>query len=60
MNNSKKKTLQEIYEGDFVIINEELHSQFDEFKKNVIPASHSMVPVMELFTIGVKSSVQCA
>ena len=48
MNNSKKKTLQEIYGGDFVIINEELHSQFDEFKKNMVPANHSMVPVMEL------------
>ena len=47
MNNSKKKTLQDIYVGDFVIINE-LHSQFDEFKKNVVPANHSMVPVVEL------------
>ena len=48
MNNSKKKTLQEMYGGDFAIINEELHSQFDEFKKNVVPANRRMVPVMEL------------
>ena len=50
MKNSKKKTLQEIYGGDFVIINEELHGQFDEFKKNIVPANHtcSTVPVVEL------------
>ena len=41
MKNSKKKTLQEIYGGDFVIINEELHGQFDEFKKNIVPANHT-------------------
>eukprot|EP00731_Ephydatia_muelleri_P000953 Em0001g953a len=45
---NKKVTLKEIYGGDFLIINEELHSQFDEFKCNAVPANHSMVPVMEI------------
>ena len=45
---NKKETLKEIYGGDYVIINEELHSQFDEFKCNAVPANHRMVPVMEI------------
>ena len=51
MNNSKKKTLQEIYGGDFILINEELHSQFDEFKKNVVPANQSMDGVIEVLLV---------
>ena len=56
MHYNKKATLKEIY-GDFVIINDELHSQFDEFKCNAVPANHSMVPVMEYYWCKVKCEV---
>ena len=45
---NKEKPLKEVYDGDFVIIDEQLHAQFDEFKQNVVPANHSMVRKLNL------------
>ena len=45
---NNEKPLKEVYDGDFVIIDEQLHAQFDEFKQNVVPTNHSMVQKLNL------------
>ena len=45
---NKEKLLKEVYDGDFLIIDEQLHAQFDEFKQKFVPANHSMVRKLNL------------
>ena len=44
---NKEKPLKEVYDGDFIIIDEQLHAQFDEFKQKVVPANHSMLNLID-------------
>ena len=46
----QQRELKEIYDGDIVIIDEQLHTQFDEFKQKAVPANHmlSMVRMLNL------------
>ena len=57
------ETFKELYDGDFVIIDEQLHAQFDEFKQKDVPANHSMVRKLNLIdhylsTKGVSNCVE--